>query len=264
MAKLYKQHMLEILDKLGITAPAHIEMDQMQIELLLGKVKTALDTYDPLPTGNATAADVALGKTFSNATGTGKVGTYVVPEPAALPVLPTPIVSIDGAGLISVVGAPLLSSLFTAVNILDGAGEIIGVATIDPDPYFPAYTFDVYSLLTAGTEFMFGVQYVGSASIANSEAAGMAIAVRSITRALTHCTDDNIADKYVYSKTVTGFIIAEAGYTIPEAIVITSGEATLVDGDDYDYYNTVGNYEIFGSADINNLTITAVAIEGVG
>ena len=43
MAKLYKQHMLEILDKLGITAPApHIEMDQMQIELLLGKVKTAL------------------------------------------------------------------------------------------------------------------------------------------------------------------------------------------------------------------------------
>lgn len=75
MAKLYKQNMIDILTKLGLDLPDHFEMDQMQVELLAGKIKVALDTYDPLPTGNAAVTDVLLGKTFSNATGTGLTGT---------------------------------------------------------------------------------------------------------------------------------------------------------------------------------------------
>jgi hypothetical protein len=75
MAKLYKQNMIDILTKLGISLPDHFEMDQMQAELLMGKIKVALDTYDPLPTGDAAVTDVLAGKTFSNATGTGLTGT---------------------------------------------------------------------------------------------------------------------------------------------------------------------------------------------
>lgn len=78
MAKIYKQNMLAILTKLNIAKPDHITMDQMQLEDLIAKVKTSLDTYDPLPTGNAAVTDVLLGKTFSNATGTGRVGTLTL------------------------------------------------------------------------------------------------------------------------------------------------------------------------------------------
>ena len=78
MAKLYKQNMIAILTKLGVGLPDHFEMDQMQAELLLGKIKVALDAYDPTEpaTGNATEADVLVGKTFSNATDVGLTGTY--------------------------------------------------------------------------------------------------------------------------------------------------------------------------------------------
>ena len=78
MAKVYKRDMLAILTTLGVTKPDNITMDQAQLEGLIAKVKTALDTYDPLPTGNAAVTDVLAGKTFSNATGTGKTGTLTL------------------------------------------------------------------------------------------------------------------------------------------------------------------------------------------
>jgi hypothetical protein len=75
MAKLYKQQMLGILDTLNIAVPDYITMDQLQVERLVGLINEALETYDPLPTGNATVTDVLAPKTFSNATGTGLTGT---------------------------------------------------------------------------------------------------------------------------------------------------------------------------------------------
>ena len=75
MAKIYKEQMIAILTQLGIAIPDHLTMDQKQIEHLVAAIETALDTYDPLPTGDALVSDVLVDKTFSNATGTGLTGT---------------------------------------------------------------------------------------------------------------------------------------------------------------------------------------------
>lgn len=86
MAQIYKENILAVLAKLGITVPDYLSLNQKQIEDLIAAIKTTLDTYDPTPaaTGNAVVAEVAIGKTFSNATKVGLVGTYVAPTVQSL------------------------------------------------------------------------------------------------------------------------------------------------------------------------------------
>lgn len=84
MPQVYKEQMIDILTQLGITIPANLSMNQRQIERLVVAIEAALDSYDPLPTGDAVAGDVLATKTFSNATGTGKTGTMPNNGAAAL------------------------------------------------------------------------------------------------------------------------------------------------------------------------------------
>jgi hypothetical protein len=79
MSKMTRTTFAAIFTKLGLTAPSNFREDHHFNEYLLNQIKVALDSYDPTaaPTGNAVAANVLLGKTFSNATGIGRVGTLV-------------------------------------------------------------------------------------------------------------------------------------------------------------------------------------------
>ena len=110
MAKIYKEQMIAILTQLNIPIPEHLTMDQKQIERLTVAIETALDSYDPLPTGNAAVTDVLATKTFSNATGTGKTGT--MPNNGAVAIL------IDN----------IADSVTIAAGYHDGSGTVV----IDP------------------------------------------------------------------------------------------------------------------------------------
>ena len=98
--------MLDILETLGISTPDHINMNQRMVERLVAKINTALETYDPLPTGDAVAADVVAGKTFSNATGTGLTGELVFTP------MPTPSAMINGNLRMVFMGAAFIEELF--------------------------------------------------------------------------------------------------------------------------------------------------------
>lgn len=130
MAKVYKEQMIAILTQLGIAIPDKLTMDQKQIEGLVAAIETALDTYDPLPTGNAAVGDVLITKTFSNATGTGKTGT--MPNNGTVTMVidaVADVIAIDagyhsGDGTISL--DPVEAAKIIAGNIKDGV-TILGV-----------------------------------------------------------------------------------------------------------------------------------------
>ncbi len=130
MAKVYKEQMIAILTQLGIPVPDALTMDQKQIERLVAAIETALDSYDPLPTGNAAVGDVLITKTFSNATGTGKTGT--MPNNGAIAVVIDDVadsIAIAAgyhSGLGTVTLDPAEAAKIIAGNIKDGV-TILGV-----------------------------------------------------------------------------------------------------------------------------------------
>jgi len=79
MSKNTRTTFAAIFTKLGLALPKQFREDHHFNEYLLSQIKVALDSYDPTSpaTGNAVVGDVLLGKTFSNATGVGRVGTLV-------------------------------------------------------------------------------------------------------------------------------------------------------------------------------------------
>lgn len=268
MPKLYKQHMLDILDKLSIAAPTHIEMDQMQIELLLGKIKVALDTYDPLPTGNATVADVKAGKTFSNATGTGLTGTgdFLDLATATLPQLPTPVLSLNAAEKQLVIAyAPLFTQFFTSIDIIDDEGTKIGEAE-EGSTNPPYYVFDISALIAEGGEHVVGAVYRGIDVIEDSDPDAIVFFTADVTRVLTHCTDSNTDAKTLGGHAIIGTITPDEGYDLPETITVTIGGTPKAAGSDYVWSSTTGAYEIYSDVMGTGgaVVITVTATESVG
>jgi len=74
----YVKSLIALLDDLGIEVPRNIRCDQRLTDHLIKAIQTAVDSTQAVAAkGNAVAADVMEGKTFSNAEAVNIVGTYV-------------------------------------------------------------------------------------------------------------------------------------------------------------------------------------------
>lgn len=286
MAKLYKQQMLGILDTLNIAVPDYITMDQLQVERLVGLINEALETYDPLPTGNAAVTDVLAPKTFSNATGTGKTGTltlamltddadavaadintgktaYVngilLTGTQVFTAMPTPTPNVlRSTNMLLIMMAPMFVDYFDSIQILDDLGEPIGVAVLNEG----TYGFSLADLVLVGGDISIGVKYVAKSTVTLSDSAVAAVAFSTvdITRALTGCVDSNTVNRLIEETSISGTLSLLAEFnTLPATITVTAGETPLVLDTDFTYSAATGEYSIFAAAVTANITITAVA-----
>jgi len=74
----YVKSLIALLDDLGVEVPRNIRCDQRLTDHLIKAIQTAVDsTQADVAKGNAVAADVMEGKTFSNAEAVNIAGTYV-------------------------------------------------------------------------------------------------------------------------------------------------------------------------------------------
>lgn len=288
MAKIYKQNIRAILTTLGIAEPDNITMDQVQLEGLIAKVKTKLDTYDPLPTGNALVTDVLAGKTFSNATGTGKTGTltlamltadadavatdllvgktaYVngvkLDGALAYTALPAPNVDVlGGANQLLFMEAPMYASYFDSIQVLDAEGAVLGVAT--PDGGGGTYMYDIADLVLTGGDIVLGAKYLAKDTVTLSDSAVVTVEFSTVdvTRTLTGCVDSNTISRLIEETSISGTLSLLESFTVlPVSITVDAGVTPLTVEVDFTYDNTTGAYTINAAAVTDDITITAIA-----
>ncbi len=77
MATQYVNALVDVLEACELPVPKNIRSDQKLTAHLLNVIKDAFENQEAV--GTATVGDVVVGKTFSNSTKTGLVGTLVVP-----------------------------------------------------------------------------------------------------------------------------------------------------------------------------------------
>ncbi len=253
--KVYKANLARVLEILRITPPEHIAMDQLQVADLLRDIKAALETYDPLPTGNATVSDVMLGKTFSNATGLGLVGIY---EPVVLSKIPAPVLSLDVDNKRLVISnADELLALLAAIEVYDGE-TLLGEAALVGGV---GWAYDLSALTQPGA-YSLNVTFnpADGVSLVDSDPATSDMDIYSYTRDLTGCADSN-TDLSVFEGAVVGGTLSllEDFNTLPVTIDITVGGVPLVAVEDYTYDNATGVYSILTGEVTGTLVLTAVA-----
>lgn len=252
MPKIYTENMLDILETLGISTPDHINMNQRMVERLVAKINTALETYDPLPTGDAVAADVVAGKTFSNATGTGLTGELVFTP------MPTPSAMINGNLRMVFMGAAFIEELFDKIELyIDD--EFVGYATYQPD--IATWYYDLPNAVTTPGEITVSSKYTPAAGVTLTDSAfgTTTFTAFAVTRELTGCVDENMQEVAVSALGVNGKLALLENFTaLPDTIVVAVDDMPL-DGAQFSYSSATGEYSILGDSVTGALKITAIA-----
>lgn len=248
----YMQDISAICGILNIPVP-RLTLDQVVLKQLLKDINTAVATYDPLPTGDAVAADVVVGKTFSNATGTGLTGTLVY---TALPVPAAVVIPADKK--ISFAMAPLFADYFDAITVYEDGVSLGDAAFAEPS----GYTFDLSALATLTGAYHYTAKYVAKDTVTLSDSAAVAIDFNlyAIMRTLVGCTDSNVSPNTFEGAAVTGTLTLTEGFnSLPAAITVTIGGVAAVLDTDYTYVPGTGVYNIAATSVTGTIEISATA-----
>lgn len=285
--KVYKENLIDVLTQLGIALPDRIAMDQKQITRLIAAIETALDTYDPMPPGDALVTDVRAGKIFSTAAGLGLTGTLTLADLTAdadatdadildgktayvngalvtgalqFTPLPAPSVNVTDDLVAVVAGAAMYEDYFERIELYDGSdNSFIGEATYDA---IYGYSYDLTSFFTEGGAYTIKAKYVADTDVTlkDSEMSALAVNVYDVTRTFTGCVDSNMQDVAIENGAFSGTISLLEGFTtLPATITITVDEIPLTLSTDFTYSNTTGEYTINKNIIDGDVVIIAVA-----